>query len=414
DVYKRQKHINDKHSVNLVGMKRVGINNFLKFFVSHPEIHATYLDQSRRYLFVMIDLNDLVERDIYPFWTLTLKRLTDSIEMIPNSDHLKKESKKRFVESIQLKDLFVTVDSVQKIIALLVKSDYYPVIIFNRFDRMKDAATTEFFGNLQSLNDHAERNISCLFTSYRPLYELKPTVFSKQALSLFCNEMYLKPAEHSDASIMLQHLEERYKLSVPSTIRDEFLSVTGGHAQYLHLSFLKLKESQEIPETRQALIELLLHNEEAMLQSEELLDSLTETERSTLYSLADEDTPIALLDNVPYLRNTGMATIRDEKPVVFSPLLRQAIIRRTIAKQNGTEFTKKEHLLFSYLKTHEGELCEREEIVEAVWPDYAEAGVSDWAIDRLVARVRAKLKLQQSPYEIQTVITRGYKLVRKS
>jgi len=39
-----------------------------------------------------------------------------------------------------------------------------------------------------------------------------------------------------------------------------------------------------------------------------------------------------------------------------------------------------------------------------------EFGVSDWAIDRLVARVRVKLPQQNSPYEIVTVRTRGYKL----
>jgi DNA-binding winged helix-turn-helix (wHTH) protein len=46
-----------------------------------------------------------------------------------------------------------------------------------------------------------------------------------------------------------------------------------------------------------------------------------------------------------------------------------------------------------------------------VWPEVEELGVSDWAIDRLVARVRNKLKLQKSGFEIQTIKTRGYKLI---
>jgi DNA-binding response OmpR family regulator len=46
-----------------------------------------------------------------------------------------------------------------------------------------------------------------------------------------------------------------------------------------------------------------------------------------------------------------------------------------------------------------------------VWPEYEEFGVSDWTIDRLIARLRAKLKQQQSTYTIVTVKTRGYKLV---
>ena len=53
---------------------------------------------------------------------------------------------------------------------------------------------------------------------------------------------------------------------------------------------------------------------------------------------------------------------------------------------------------------------EREEIIQAVWPEVEEVGVSDWAIDRLVARLRAKLKSQNAKVEIQTVKTRGYKM----
>lgn len=399
-------HLANGSSVTLIGMKRVGINNFLKFFISKNNATPPYL-------FVMVDLNDLVEREIFPFWTLTLKRLIDAIETLPNNEKVKKESRKQFIESIQLKDVFITVDSIQKILAMLASASYFPVLIFNRFDRMQDAATPELFYNLQSLKDHANRHMAYIFTSYRPLYELRPDVFTKQALSVFCQDMYLKPATPPDASWMLEQLETRYETRVPDHLRDDFLSITAGHAQYLHLSFLKLKDAETVPNTRQELLELLLNNEDAILQSEELLESLTEKERSIILSLADEDKPVSILAEATYLTNTGMVVIREEKPVVFSPLLRHAIIRRTMMKTNGVEFTKKEHLLFQYLKSREGELCEREEIVEAVWPDYAESGISDWAIDRLVARVRAKLKAQNSPYEIQTVITRGYKLVKK-
>ena len=72
--------------------------------------------------------------------------------------------------------------------------------------------------------------------------------------------------------------------------------------------------------------------------------------------------------------------------------------------------TRKEHLLFSLLESQIGHICEREKIIEIAWPEYKEFGVSDWAIDRLVARVRVKLREQKSPYEIVTVRTRGYKL----
>ena len=84
-----------------------------------------------------------------------------------------------------------------------------------------------------------------------------------------------------------------------------------------------------------------------------------------------------------------------------------------MSKTNGSsiELSKKENLLFNFLKSRIGVICEREEIIQAVWPEVEEFGVSDWAIDRLVARLRVKLKSQNAKFEIQTVKTRGYKMI---
>lgn len=409
-------HLKHHNSVNLIGMKRVGINNFLRFFFQHSLASADALPDIQERLFIHVDLNDLIEREIDPFWILTLKRIVDALETSQVKDEVKEKAQKYFGESIQLKDLFVTIDSIRKVLNMVVDSGVYITIVFNRFDRMKEAATSAFFENLQSLRDHANAQLSYIFTSYRPLTDLRPDVFTKQSMSVFCQDMYLKPATHDDASTILHTFEDRYKLNLKDDIRDEFLQITGGHVQFIHLSMIKLKDAGQVPQTRPELIELLLSNEEALLQSEELLDSLTEKELTGLHQLASEDQSLEKLKDYPYLTNTGMVTVREEKPVVFSPLLRQAIIRRIGQKTNGAtkDFTKKEHLLFTFLKQHEGELCEREDLVEAVWPEYAESGVSDWAVDRLVARVRQKLKTQESEYEIVTVITRGYKLVKKT
>ena len=100
-----------------------------------------------------------------------------------------------------------------------------------------------------------------------------------------------------------------------------------------------------------------------------------------------------------YLWNTGI--VQEEK--IFSPLF-----ELFVSAQN-----KKEHMLFTYLEEHVNAICEREAIVDIVWPEYKEYGVSDWSIDRLVARVRGKLRKQKSMYEILTIRTRGYKLLTK-
>ena len=73
-------HLKNRHCVNLIGMRRVGISNFLRFFLNHKKIYGSYISDGFKHLFIAVDLNDLVEREIYPFWVLTLKRIVDTAQ----------------------------------------------------------------------------------------------------------------------------------------------------------------------------------------------------------------------------------------------------------------------------------------------------------------------------------------------
>ncbi|MEK9178445.1 MAG: hypothetical protein AAB801_01545, partial [Patescibacteria group bacterium] len=57
--------LSQRRSVALVGMKRVGISNFLRFFLNHRDIAKTYL-RGGNHFFIPVDLNDLVERETFP------------------------------------------------------------------------------------------------------------------------------------------------------------------------------------------------------------------------------------------------------------------------------------------------------------------------------------------------------------
>ena len=224
----------------------------------------------------------------------------------------------------------------------------------------------------------------------------------------------MTPALATDMTTILNTLQNRYNLNLPKAVVENLVSLSGGNVQYLHLALLVAKKLRKQPETREELLELLLKDEEIVLQSEELFASLTKVEQEVILK-HHRGLPFSqeLQEKGRYLWETGMIS-SEKKEIIFSPLFENYLHRIDTPVHGGTEFTKKEHLLFSFLKTHEGILCEREDIVSAVWPETAEMGISDWAIDRLVARVRGKLKAQKSSYGITTVITRGYKLVRTS
>ncbi len=413
DAEQLGQHIKNRHSIVLIGMKRVGISNFLRFFLHHREIVPTYIGDNRKHLFIPVDLNDLVEREVFPFWRLTLKRIVDAASQTSIAGEIKKQLESLFVTSIQSQDLFITIDSVREAFVTLVENDIVPTLFLLRFDRIQDAITPEFFSNLQGLKDATHQQLAYVFTSVRGLEIVSPKVFTKTSMALFAQDMYMKPAEKADTKTVFETYHAHYRLSLDPSLEETFFDIVDGYVQYLHLGLISLHEEKNPVKTKVELFDGLVRDERIALQSEELWESLTGEEKRILLKVSkgkditSEDKGVGR-----YLWDTGFVIEKNGKRTLFSPLFGHYLKQQEIKEeQDGIEFTKKEHLLFTFMQENKNRICEREEIVAAVWPEMEIMGVSDWAIDRLVARVRSKLKHQKSKWSIQTIRTRGYKLI---
>lgn len=407
-------HLKNRQSVVLIGMKRVGISNFLRFFLNHKEIAKTYITDGSTHLFIPVDLNDLVEREVFPFWILTLKRIYDTVENSALSKQAKEYIEKLFLDSMQSKDTFLTIESVKKSLARITGENLLPTIFFIRFDRLKEVVTTELFGNLQGVRDAANRKVSYVFTSFKGLTDLAPTVFTKSSISTFAQNMYIRPAKKEDTKIIFDTYKERYKLSFSQSLEPSLFEVVDGYVQYLQLALISIQESTKTFKSKEEIFEFLSKDERIMLQSEELWESLNALEQSVLLKIEkNQKVTEEEKKGASYLWDIGFIVGDGDKNSIFSPLFDHYLEQRQMKKINGggVELSKKENLLFNFLKSKVGNICEREEIIKAVWPEVEEFGISDWAIDRLVARLRVKLKSQNAKFEIQTVKTRGYKMV---
>ena len=73
----------------------------------------------------------------------------------------------------------------------------------------------------------------------------------------------------------------------------------------------------------------------------------------------------------------------------------------------------KEFSLLAYLHERPSQVCSKDEIGVAVWPEYQE-GVYDYQVENLVRRLRSKLEADPGdPQLLVTVRGRGYKLVTR-
>jgi hypothetical protein len=79
--------------------------------------------------------------------------------------------------------------------------------------------------------------------------------------------------------------------------------------------------------------------------------------------------------------------------------------------------TAKENLLWEYLQAHPGEVCAKDDLVRAVWPEdrILEQGVRDDSLAQLVRRLREKAEADPAnPVLILTVPGRGYRFAEDS
>jgi hypothetical protein len=228
--------------------------------------------------------------------------------------------------------------------------------------------------------------------------------------------MYLKPAEKKDLKIIFNTFAKKYSIFSQNDLVEPILELAGGHVQYLHLSLIVLNERMKKEQIVKEDLEGILHEDERIqTQSEEIWDGLTSNEKKAIEHIVKKGTKdISVENNVPYLQDVGLCQLLDKKLLLFSPYFEQYVknlFKKHPQKDRNHDLSKKENELFVLLLDNLDQIVDRERIISTVWPESYEFGVSDWTIDRLIARVRAKLLLQESAYKITTIKTRGFKMI---
>jgi pSer/pThr/pTyr-binding forkhead associated (FHA) protein len=80
--------------------------------------------------------------------------------------------------------------------------------------------------------------------------------------------------------------------------------------------------------------------------------------------------------------------------------------------RKAVSLSPKEYLLLAYLYERRGEVCSKNDIGLAVWPEYVSGGIFDYQIENLVRRLRTRIELDPAdPGLLFTVRGLGYKLM---
>ena len=245
-------------------------------------------------------------------------------------------------------------------------------LLLDRYDALAENVDPIVAGNLRALRDDHKYQLTFVTATRRPL---EPD--TELAELVFANTFWLGPLSESDTQWNVDHYAARKGLAwgeqPNSPTKLAMRSLSGGY-----------------PALLRAVSEA--HSLGCPLE----IDSLRQhpaVQRRVDEFWADTPTP-------EMISLSGLGGI----PLLDSP-------SHLPIKTDTTRFTAKEKSLYDYFCTHPGEVCEKDSLILAVWPEdqIYDVGVRDDSLAQLVRRLRKKIEPDPSnPKLIQTVPGRGY------
>jgi energy-coupling factor transporter ATP-binding protein EcfA2 len=335
-------------SVSLLGLSGAGKSNLLGFLANRVAWEGR---------FVLVDGNRLGEPTPAAFYTLVHQALT---KPLPDADPYQ---------------------SLTRAVArTLSESPAGVCLLLDRFDALEGAHARTVASNLRALRDAHKYTLTFVFATRRPLDPL-----NEIAELVFANTLWLGLLSEDDVTWNVERYAARKNLTEWDT--PTILATR--------------RFSDGYPSLLRAVCEA--HAAGCPLTLDALRYHPAVTRRLAEF-WADEPTPDMItasgLDTNPLLdlppaRFDFAKPPLNVLPFAFDPL----------------QFSAKEQLLLEYLSAHPHQVCDKDDVIRAIWPEdkiYSE-GVRDDSLAQLVRRVRLKIEPDPSnPRYLHTVPGRGY------
>ncbi len=297
---------------------------------------------------ILIDCNRMAEASTAGFWNLVRRGLAGN--------------------AAQTVDGWTALES--SLAARLAAPGSRLCLILDRFDALPAVAEAPVLGGLRALRDDHKYALTYIIAARRPV-----DPHSELAELFFANTLWLGPLTQADALWSAAGYATRAGLAWDEPVLARLVGLSGGYPALLRAACeayaancpLELDDLRRHPAVQQRLAEFW----------------------------AAGPTPEELQQS----RLTGIALLASPTPP-------------TSTEVDTGGLTAKELRLWEYLCAHPGMVCEKDDLIRAVWPEdrVFGQGIRDDSLAQLIRRLRQKI--ENSPLElhrIQTVPGRGYR-----
>lgn len=414
-------------SCQVVGVPGVGRSNLLRFLAFNRNIRIKHLGKTQsNFHFLYLDFAEMRGKDLYEVNKFIFLTLGESFKE-RGFKKAYEEAARLFRDSLALADPLVLFQNLKKTVDVLTNQlGLTLVFLFDRFEEYLSAITPEFFSNLRLLRNIAKYRFSVVFALSRPLETVLPgEVFGDFYEFFVAHLVFLPLLDEPGINFRLKHLAEVSGKKLAVKIKEKLLVSAGGHGKLtrvcaeilLSQSHLRGKEFEEFLSSqtlaRGALFEIL---SSLNLQEQDFLKKLARGENP------EENMAGEFLFQLDLLKKTG-GQLTFTIPLLANylknlvPAVEKIYFRvesNEILKGEGVisdGLSPAEFRLLKFFLQNPGKVCEREEIIQAVWPEAkSQEGISNEAIDQMIFRLRKKIEENpQNPQHLQTLKGRGFR-----
>jgi hypothetical protein len=423
----------------VVGVSNTG-KSYLLRGLARPEMRREHLgEQADGDLFVYIDFNLMLEATEQGFYEVILRCLMEQLTALNQNSEIMASLQNAYQTLVAPPSAFqISLSFSEGLTAACQTLPNQLVLLFDEFDEPFEQIVGRAFLNLRALKDKYRQRLGFVTATDRRLSNIRRGRDVDEFIELFEPfTLYLGNLERADSEQVITWVAEQEGY----TFDDEDRSFLHYHADG-HLGLL-LAVSRALGEVtgepvRDAGQDWLIHRQvreqlerDLNVQAEcrKLWDDLTEAQQDVLVAVvgAEEDLNRDALDS---LQKKGL--LREGEELLFSPVFESFVRRQRFTRRRRYEgvrldvesgnvwvdgkqtsaLTDLEYRLLLLLYGRLNKICDKYQIVEAVWGEEYIDQVDDARIDKLLSRLRSKIEPDpRNPRYLLTVRGRGYKLV---
>lgn len=370
-------------SGSIVGTYKTIKSGLLRYIIGNREEFKDYIPEN--IIFVFYEPTPLISKNPY-YW---LHQLSIAISQAdPSYEHVVTE------------DIAVLLGSLQKYITTLSKSGKRLVIIIYRIEELKNvppkaAETLMSLYRTQRIVSSPGCSLWFLVDCIDPLEQNSSPFIRKLAYPMCDSIIYFPDFDKEETDYWIDYFIGRSNLKVDNKIRKKIHLYCGGNYSLLYDAFI-------------------------ILQDKGFEDKWTEklANNPIITSYLDEYFKRFSLNNQRLIMKYSKGQLQ-KKDI---PILNQLNINSKlffdycanlpedyIAKSGISLFTGRELQLYEYLLSKKNTLVSKDDIQELLWKDNVD-DFSLWAQDKVISRLRRKLKMADKTERLITIKNRGVML----